>query len=325
MAYPLHHMSDAPTVPAQIRATLSQLEANVAAALPGKPSVVRLCLVALMARGHVLLEDVPGVGKTTLAKALARALGLGHIRVQFTNDFLPSDLLGVSVYSTQTSEFHVRRGPVFTNILLADELNRASPRAQSALLEAMSEGSVSLDGQTLALPDPFFVIATQNPTESAGVFPLPESQLDRFLMRLTVGYPSAEVETNLLRNDPKWLAPPAAMDPTALAEILELAPRIMMGQACAEYAYSLIDRTRNDKEIGVGASPRASIALARAARAYALFEGRGYVTPEDVREVALPVLGHRIKPAASRLLAGDARQSAEAIVRRIIDTVPLPV
>lgn len=315
----------AATIPPAVQATLSLLESGVRAALPGKPEVVRLCLVALMARGHVLLEDVPGVGKTTLAKALSKALGLRQTRVQFTNDFLPSDLLGISVYHAPTSEFQVRQGPVFTNILLADELNRASPRAQSALLEAMSESAVSLDGKTLALPNPFFVIATQNPLESAGVFPLPESQLDRFLMRLSLGYPSASVETQLLMSDPAELPSPPPADADALNEALALVPRILLGQSCAEYAYGIVDRTRQDKELLAGASPRASIALARAARAHALFEGRGFVTPEDIRAVALPVLSHRIKPSPSRALSQNGRSASDTILRRIVEATPLPL
>ena len=318
-------MTRAATVPAEVTQTLSALEAGVCAALPGKPDIVRLCLVALLARGHVLLEDVPGVGKTTLAKALAKALGLSQTRVQFTNDFLPSDLLGVSVYSAQTGAFQIRQGPVFTHVLLADELNRASPRAQSALLEAMSESAVSLDGKTMALPNPFFVIATQNPLESAGVFPLPESQLDRFLMRLSLGYPSAEVETQLLMSDPAELPSPAPVSADALAQALAIVPQILLAQSCADYAYAIVSRTRQDKDLAAGASPRASIALARAARAHALFEGRAFVTPDDIRAVALPVLGHRVRPAPSRALSGDSRAASDAVVRRLISAIPLPL
>ncbi len=265
------------------------------------------------------------MGKTTLAKALGKSLGLSQKRVQFTNDFLPSDLLGVSVYSAQTSEFQIRKGPVFTHVLLADELNRASPRAQSALLEAMSESAVSLDGQTLALPNPFFVIATQNPLESAGVFPLPESQLDRFLMRLRLGYPDAAVETQLLMNDPTALPDPAPVDQASLTQALALAPDILLGQACADYAYAIVARTRTDRDLAAGASPRASIALARASRAHAMFEGRGFVTPDDIRAVALPVLAHRIKAASSKILGGQNQAALLEIMQRILASTPIPV
>ncbi|MFL6241533.1 MAG: AAA family ATPase, partial [Acidimicrobiia bacterium] len=257
---------------------LQRLRQAVEGALEGKQDAVELALVALLARGHLLIEDVPGVGKTTLARALARAVGGDLRRVQFTSDLLPSDVLGVSVFDQRTGEFVLRQGPVFANVLLADEINRASPRTQSALLEAMNEGQVSLDGQTIPLPDPFFVIATQNPQDFAGTFPLPESQLDRFLVRVRIGYPPPQVEMRLLLDGNTDTARdvPVVLDPAKLVALQREVHRVSLDSSLGNYLHALIQATRSSPSLSLGASPRGAIALGNAARARALLRGRNY-------------------------------------------------
>src|SRR6185503_10697885 len=269
-------MTSAVSIAREASPILQKLRTAVEQALEGKPDAVELALIALLARGHVLVEDVPGVGKTTLARALAKAVGGEHRRIQFTSDLLPSDVLGVSVYDQRIGEFFFRQGPIFTNVLLADEINRASPRTQSALLEAMNEGQVSVDGVSTPLPDPFFVVATQNPQDFAGTYPLPESQLDRFMMRLRIGYPPPHVETRLMLEPDfdRIEAVPIALEPKALVSMQREVDRVTTDAALGTYLQALITATRASPLLALGASTRAGINLSRAARARALIQGR---------------------------------------------------
>ncbi|QEL56391.1 AAA family ATPase [Chromobacterium paludis] len=264
----------------------------------GKPQAIRLAFACLVARGHLLIDDVPGVGKTTLAHGLASVLGLDYRRVQFTSDLLPADILGVNIYQRDSARFELHKGPVFTQLLLADEINRASPKVQSALLEAMEERQVSIDGDTHALPSPFFVIATQNPGEQMGTFPLPESQLDRFLMRISLGYPPREAEKALLMGEDRrtLLARfEAAMTPDELLALQQKAAAVTVTPALADYLLALLEATRRPGLFVAGLSPRAGQALVAAARAWALLSGRDHLLPEDVKAVFLPVAAHRLQ------------------------------
>jgi len=263
----------------------------------GKAETIHLAVVAALAQGHLLLEDRPGIGKTTLAHTLARALGLGFRRVQFTSDLLPSDLLGVSVYEATAQRFHFRPGPLFAHVVLADEINRSPPKVQSALLEAMSERQVSVDGETHALPRPFLVMATQNPHEHAGTYVLPYSQLDRFLMRLSMGYPGREAERSVLRaRGYRDVEVAPALEQGALERLLSAVDEVDMHIEVEDYLLDLVDATRAHPDILHGVSPRGSEALHRACRALALADGRDYCVPEDVHDLAVPVLAHRIVP-----------------------------
>ena len=273
---------------------LRALEANIAQALVGKPDVVRLAIVALLARGHLLIEDVPGVGKTTLAHALARSLGLQFQRIQFTSDLLPSDILGVSVFDPRKAEFEFRPGPIFANIILADEINRTTPKTQSSLLEAMNENQVSLDHHTYPLPQPFMVLATQNPLEYHGTHPLPESQMDRFLLRIRVGYPDETHERKILRG----AGASSGTDPPVLDErrlaLQTQADAVKVEESLLGYVMAIVQATRIHRALAMGVSPRGSLALLRAAKALALIEGRSYCVPDDVKELAAPALAHRV-------------------------------
>ncbi len=310
-------------------AVLDTLVSDVETVFHGKERVVRLALAALLARGHVLFEDVPGVGKTTLANALARVLGLSFRRIQFTSDLLPSDVLGVSVWNPQTAEFDIRTGPIFTQVVLADEINRAPPRTQSGLLQAMQEGRVSIDDDEFDLPRPFLVLATQNPLEHHGTYPLPESQLDRFLMRLTIGYPNAEAERRILTQSRGRRAPVEELEPRiGPSDVLELQQRVEEVHAdpsVVDYVMEVVRRTRESSAIQLGASPRGAVALLRATRALALTRGRTFVVPDDVRDLVVPCLAHRILPAGAASSTADAHETAALILEDILSEVEAPV
>ncbi|MGF6418610.1 MoxR-like ATPase [Stenotrophomonas sp. AN71] len=300
-----------------LRQALREAQDQVNALVLGKVPEVRLAFVALLSGGHLLIEDLPGLGKTTLAHALASSLGLSFQRVQFTSDLLPADVLGVSVYEAGSRQFQFHPGPVFTHVLLADEINRAPPRTQSALLEAMAEQQVTLDGQTHPLPAPFFVIATQNPVDLSGTFPLPDSQLDRFLLRLAMGYPSAQAERELLRGaDRRDLIARAVpkLDDTQVRALRDAVGQVHASDALIDYVQALLTRSRQHAGVRVGLSPRAGLALLRAARAHALLLGRNHVVPEDVQTLFVAVAGHR-------LVAEAESSSGPALARAILQTV----
>jgi MoxR-like ATPase len=286
----------------------------------GKEAQIRMALACLIARGHLLIEDIPGVGKTTLAHVLARSLGLHFQRIQFTSDMLPADIIGVSIYERDGGAFKFHPGPIFAQVILADEVNRATPKTQSALLEAMEEHQVTAEGETRKLPEPFFVIATQNPTEQVGTFPLPESQLDRFLMRIELGYPDRNAERALLSGTDRrdMLASlDACMGPGELVELQGNAQRVHVAPALLDYVQALIDYTRRAPEFISGLSPRAALALVHSARAWALIEGRDKVIPEDVQAVLPGVAGHRLRPAH------DAGRNIDAAAL-LLAAVPIP-
>jgi MoxR-like ATPase len=303
---------------------IHRLEENISRALVGKPEAVRLAVVGLLARGHLLIEDVPGVGKTTLAAALARSIGAGFQRIQFTSDMLPSDVLGVSVWEPKKSEFVFKPGPLFTNIVLADEINRTTPKTQSALLEAMNEAQVSLDHSTYPLPQPFMVLATQNPREYEGTYPLPESQLDRFLLRIRIGYPDAPGEKAVLRGTeapaPARLQPVLAED--EVLGLQEKAEGVRAEESVLDYVITLVTATRQSPLLSLGVSPRGSLALLRAARAQALTEGRDYLVPDDIKNLAVPALAHRVMVKAR--LGQPGGMDGEAAIGLILQDVPVP-
>ena len=296
---------------------------QVGQVIVGKESQIRQALVCLLAGGHLLIEDVPGVGKTTLAQALATSLGLKFNRVQFTSDLLPADVIGISVFDREKNGFSFHPGPVFTQVLLADEINRATPKTQSALLEAMEERQVSADGVTRELPDPFFVIATQNPTHQIGTFQLPESQLDRFLMCLTLGYPDAAAERALLMGEDRRAmvrAMSAAMTPGELADARAALREVHASAALVGYVQALVHASRQNGLFAEGLSPRAAIALLQAARAWAALEGRNHVLPEDVQAVLVPVAAHRLRPLRA---AGGSVASSRDLVLQLMKSVPV--
>lgn len=305
-----------------MRNLLDAVIAQTGELILGKERQVRLALACFMARGHLLIEDLPGMGKTTLAQGLARVLGLGFRRVQFTSDLLPADILGVSIYQPDSRDFHFHPGPVFSQLVLADEINRATPKTQSALLEAMEERQVTSDGVTHALPQPFFVIATQNPSHQVGTYPLPESQLDRFLMRIAMGYPDRNAERELLQGrDRRELLQDMrpVLDGARLLRLQQLAGQMRVSNALLDYVQDLIGASRRTPWFVHGLSPRAGTALLSAARAWAMLEGRDMVLPEDVQAVAASVIGHRLQPAATVVGQSDA-----ALVARFIESVPIP-
>jgi MoxR-like ATPase len=309
-----------------IKSVADNLCDSVGTVILGKKEKIRLALVALFSGGNLLLEDIPGTGKTTLAKALAASLGLDYKRIQFTPDVLPSDVTGVHYFNMKTSDFVFRPGPVFTNILLADEINRTTPRTQSSLLECMQEKQVSIDGTTFSLPNPFFVIATQNPIESQGTFPLPEAQLDRFMMKISMGYPEKEDEMSILKdligkNQKEKIAP--VCTPEDLLAVMQSVEKITISDLVREYVVELVQKTRKSERFRLGASPRAALDLLRASRTFAAMSGRDYVIPDDVQSMAVSVLSHRV------LLKGHQSvgisQAADDSIEYILDTTPVPI
>lgn len=310
----------------ELQSLVSNLEANMARVVLGKPDVVRMCLVALLAGEHLLLEDVPGVGKTLIGKALAKSVTGQFCRIQFTPDLLPSDIVGSSIYQSKTGEFAFSRGPIFANIVLADEINRAPPRTQSALLESMSDRQVSVDGQTYKLPEPFLVIATQNPFEFEGTYLLPESQLDRFLLRIAVGYPAREDERQVLVSH--RLGEPvdeleAVIDCEGVRALQAMVREVEVDDSLNDYLLDIVNATRRSNELLVGVSTRGALSLYRAAQAWAVLHGRSYVVPDDIKQLAVPVLGHRVLPKG--YYQGAARRDmVEGLVERLVNATPVP-
>lgn len=312
--------------PATSRA--AQLETALRTIIRGKDDVVRLALVCMLARGHLLIEGVPGVGKTTLGQAIARALECSFQRVQFTSDMLPSDLLGISIYSAADQAFEFKRGPVFTNILLADEINRTTPKTQSALLEAMNEGQVTVDVHSYPLPQPFLVIATQNPVEHHGTYPLPESQLDRFLMRVRMGYPGEEAEREILRSTVGAVQLENLQPILSGAEVVDMqqaVTRVHVDESLLTYTLEIVRKTRESEYFSLGVSPRGSQMLYRAAQAMAYLEGRTFCVPEDFKPLVIPVFAHRVVPNAHYASTLKKAEQAEQIIREIIESTPVPV
>ena len=301
------------------------IEHNVETVVRGKHAEIRLALVGLIGEGHLLIEDVPGVGKTMLAKAIARSIDCSFRRIQFTPDLLPTDITGVNVFNQEQRDFEFKPGAIFANIVLGDEINRASPKTQSALLECMEERQVTVDTETHPLGTPFMVIATQNPIEHEGTYPLPEAQLDRFMLRLSIGYPSADIEAEILATHGATQpldAISAVADARGVAEMIELAHRVHVAPAIRRYIVALVEATRNHSDVYLGASPRASIMVLRASRALAAADERDYVVPDDVKALAVPALAHRIIVSADAVMAG---RSPETVIRELLDEVVVPL
>jgi MoxR-like ATPase len=309
-----------------LAAAIKALEKNISLAILGKPEPIRLALVTLLAEGHLLVEDAPGVGKTSLAKSIAKSLDCDFKRLQFTPDMLPSDILGSSVFLPNMGEFEFRKGPIFTNVLLADEINRTTPRTQSALLEAMSEGQVSLEGKTYPLNSPFFVLATQNPFEFEGTYPLPENQLDRFMMCIEIGYPARDVEKDILKNH--LTGEPVdrlhkVLSPDELRRAQAAVREVRMDNSLHDYLLDIVHATRHHDQLQLGVSPRGAITLFRASQAFAFVNGRNYVIPDDIKQVAVPVLSHRV--VCKGMLQEGQRARAQGVIRQILSKTPVPM
>jgi len=305
-----------------------QLEAALRRVIRGTDEVVRLALVALFARGHLLIEGVPGVGKTTLAHALARGLDCSFQRIQFTSDMLPSDVVGISIYSAVEQRFEFKPGPVFANVLLADEINRTTPKTQSALLEAMNEGQVTVDSHSHRLPQPFLVVATQNPVEHHGTYPLPESQLDRFLVRARMGYPKGESEREILRSEAGAARLDEVLPVLSSADVVaiqEEVAKVRVDDSLLDYTLQIVRRTRDSEFLSLGVSPRGSLMLYRAAQAMAYVEGRDFAVPEDFKSLAVPVFAHRLVVNARYTSTLKKSEQAEQVLREIVESVPVPV
>ena len=319
-------MSTEPVPASRSLDRIAALQENVERVIRGKAEVVQFCIAALLAKGHILLEDVPGVGKTTLAHALARSLSLEFQRIQFTSDLLPADIVGVTIYNQDLQEFVFVSGPVFTNVLLADEINRATPKSQSALLEAMSEGTVTIEKQRMPLPDPFLVIATQNPIEHVGTYPLPESQMDRFLMKLTIGYPSAPDEKKLLRaggaqDALDHLKP--VLDVEEVRDLQRQVGTVHVSETLVEYLMSIVQTTRTHAEVALGVSTRGALTYFKVCQALAMVSGRDFVIPEDIKRLAGPVLSHRIVMKDRRLQRGEITPEAR-FIQRVVNEIAVP-
>jgi MoxR-like ATPase len=307
---------------------LAELLRTISRVVKGKDDVIQLALTTLLARGHLLIEDVPGVGKTTLAQALARSLRCSFQRIQFTSDMLPSDVIGVSVYNPTTQGFEFKPGPIFANIIVADEINRTTPKTQSALLEAMNESQITVDNHTHPLPRPFLVLATQNPIEHHGTYPLPESQLDRFLMRIRMGYPDRESEKNIIRNN-AGASPVDSVTPTMdAADVLamqDVVSQIKVEESLLDYALEIVERTRQTEQLSLGVSPRGAVMLHRAAQARAFLEGRDYCLPDDFKRLIVPVFAHRVVVSSRYVSTQKKSEQAEAILREILETTRVPL
>ena len=309
----------------RISEVASRLRENVQRVIVGATGAIDLAIVALLCRGHVLVEDVPGIGKTTLTKVLAQSMGCAFKRIQFTPDLMPSDVLGVNFFNQKASEFEFRPGPVFSQVLLADEINRATPRTQAALLEAMQERQSTIDGETYPLPEPFLVIATQNPVEMEGTFPLPEAQLDRFMVRVRLGYPTPEDEDAILRRFEHTIANPSVEPVTEAGELRqmqELVTTVRVDPSVRSYIVAVVQATREHTGLSLGASPRASLALYRCCQANAALEGRDFVSPDDVKALASPVLAHRMLITSNSRLRG---RTADHVIEEILGTAPVPI
>ena len=308
-----------------IQRMATRIRENVQRVIVGKDEPINLSIIALLCRGHILVEDAPGIGKTTLAKALAQSLHCTFKRIQFTPDLMPTDVLGVNFYNQRTGDFQFRGGPIFSQMLLADEINRATPRTQSSLLEAMQERQATVDGETRPLPEPFLVMATQNPIEMEGTFPLPEAQLDRFMLRIRLGYPTPEEESDILLRFERDFEPPeidAVIDAAELSEMQALVNQVLVDDAVRMYIVDIIQSSRTNQSLTLGASPRAGLALYKTSQARAALDGRDFVTPDDVKELALPVLSHRLIVASNARLRG---RTAGQIVREILAGVSVPI
>ena len=319
-------MSTDAAVKPEVAGSLKRLRENVRQIYRGEPRAVDLALTALLSRGHMLIEDVPGVGKTTLARALGRSLSLEFRRIQFTSDTLPADVLGISVYHTPSERFEFHAGPIFANIVLADEINRATPKTQSALLEAMNEGAVTIENERRPLPQPFMVVATQNPVEYLGTYPLPESQMDRFFLRLSLGYPSEPEEKMLLRRggtEKALNAIPAVLDPQEVLELQDRVERVTVSDSLLDYLHAIVRATRRTADLRLPVSTRGAQALFRATQAFALMQGRDFAVPDDVQAIAEPVLAHRILSLSSDGF-GSGNHERE-IVRKILSQVAVPL